>query len=92
MCLAPSMYMCPVCGYPELAEEPWDNGAASDEICPCCGTHFGYDDSAGGDAGDRERVWRALRLAWEDKGCPWFSSRTTPRAGWNPHDQLLAFQ
>ena len=34
---------CPVCGV-ELALKPWDGDSQSDEICPGCGTQFGYDD------------------------------------------------
>ena len=36
---------CPACGFP-LEFEPWANGSPSDEICPCCGIQFGYDDAA----------------------------------------------
>lgn len=85
------MNLCPVCGYPELTEPAWENAVGSDEICPSCGTHLGYDDAAGGDAGDRERVWRELRAVWERRGCPWWSIHRTPPAGWNPRGQLGAF-
>lgn len=71
-CLALHMHLCPVCGYPNLADPPWRDGSASDEICVCCGTHFGFDDAAAGDAGQRERTWITLRQAWTEKGCPWF--------------------
>jgi len=47
-------YLCPVCGYHDLYGPPWLNGSASDEICPSCDTHFGYEDAAGGDAARRE--------------------------------------
>lgn len=57
-------YLCPVCGFPNLEEPPWNNDAGSDEICPSCGTHFGYDDAAGGDAAARETVYRRLRARW----------------------------
>ncbi len=90
-CLALRMHLCPVCGYPELREPAWDNGSGSDAICPCCGTHFGYDDAAGGDAAERERAWSELRRAWENKGCPWFSVQRTPPVGWDPHAQMRAF-
>ena len=49
--------VCLACGYGELTESPWSNGSPSDEICPACGTHFGFDDVAGGDpAGTRGRL------------------------------------
>ncbi|RAI82673.1 hypothetical protein BFS35_003020 [Macrococcoides goetzii] len=43
------MYICPVCGYNQLEEEPYkffdDNiFNASFEICSCCGFQFGFDD------------------------------------------------
>jgi hypothetical protein len=47
------IYLCPVCGYDWLTEEPLVGPSASDEICPVCGIHFGYDDAAGGRAEDR---------------------------------------
>ncbi len=81
-------YLCPVCGYPELVDPPWDNDSGSDEICPSCGTHFGYHDAAGGDAGRREEVYRRLREAWRSAGYPWFAPDEPPPAGWNPEEQL----
>jgi hypothetical protein len=84
-------FLCPVCGFGDLAEAPWSNGAASDEICPCCGTHFGYDDAAGGDAGRREALHRELRRRWEVQGFPWFSRSTTAPAGWAPSAQVRVF-
>ena len=50
-------HTCPVCGYAGLDDPPWQGGAPSDEICPSCGTHFGYDDAAGGDV---ERMQAAI--------------------------------
>ena len=85
-------YLCPVCGYPELTEPPWTNEAPSDEICPSCGTHFGYDDVAGGDAGRREAVYRSRREGWKSAGCPWFSHGRPPPAGWNAEEQLEAVE
>jgi rubredoxin len=61
-------YLCPVCGYPELSEPPWNNESPSDEICPSCGTQFGYDDVVGGDAGKREALYRRRREAWRVAG------------------------
>ncbi len=90
-CLAWSMYRCPICGYPDLAEPAWDNGTGSDEICPCCGTHLGYDDAAGGDAAERERTWVSLRQSWLVNGCPWFSQKRRPPAGWSASAQMSTF-
>jgi hypothetical protein len=85
----PDAYLCFVCGFPGLGEPPWNNDAASDEICPSCGTHFGYDDAAGGDAAAREAVYRQRRAAWIAGGMKWWSS-TSPPAGWEPDAQLRA--
>jgi hypothetical protein len=81
-------YLCPVCGYPELRDQPWENDAPSDEICPSCGTHFGYDDVAGGDAGRREQVWRERRAEWKTLGMPWFSKGQPRPSDWRPQEQL----
>jgi len=39
-------HTCPVCGFAELTQPPYDStGCASFEICPSCGTEFGYHDA-----------------------------------------------
>lgn len=81
-------FVCPVCGFPGLSEAPWSNDSSSDEICPSCGTHFGYDDVAGGDAAKREAVYRNGRSAWRDNGYRWFSTHHGPPEGWDPEVQL----
>jgi rubredoxin len=81
-------FVCPVCGFPDLLEPPWSNDSPSDEICPSCGTHFGYDDVAGGDAAKREVVYRDRRSAWRANGCRWFSTGRKPPDGWDPEAQL----
>ena len=43
-CTPALVAMCPACGFDALDEEPWSDDSASDEICPCCALHFGYDD------------------------------------------------
>ena len=68
---------CPVCGYPNLALPPEQEGM----ICPCCGTEFGYDDQI---ASHEE-----LRRGWLLRGAPWFSRYTQPPPGWNAAVQLL---
>lgn len=81
-------YLCPVCGYDALDEPPWTNDAPSDEICPSCGTHFGYDDVAGGDAAARIGVHHRLRDRWVRAGCPWFSATRPAPVGWDAKVQL----
>jgi hypothetical protein len=76
-------FNCPVCGYGNLTEPPYDlHGCGSFEICPCCGTEFGYDDVS--------RSHADLTAAWLALGAQWWS-KTTPRpARWNALDQLRA--
>jgi hypothetical protein len=62
-------FICPVCDWPNLREKP----DCSFEICPQCGTEFGYDD-AGASHAD-------LRAEWVAGGRKfWRSSNTTTGA------------
>ena len=83
-------FLCPVCGYPDLYDEPWTDGSPSDEICPSCGTQFGYDD-AGMDAAAITGRHAQLRQEWRASGCRWFSSSRLPPASWDPSEQLVVF-
>lgn len=76
-------YTCPVCGWPELSEPPYDeSGCASFEICPCCGVEFGYDDAVKGETHERARArWIAGGMKW------WSTSRPAPK-DWNAPRQL----
>lgn len=83
-------FVCPVCGYPGLTEEPWTMGPEYDspsyETCPSCGTEFGYTDFRPGRAERHERQ-RELRSAWIAASRPWddLSSYPTPsELGWEP--------
>ena len=69
-------HRCPVCGYSELSEPPENY-----EICPCCGTEFGYD--------DRLSTHAELRRHWLLTGGPWFDFGTPIPANWNPYEQVL---
>jgi hypothetical protein len=66
---------CPVCGLDKLPKplEEFD-------ICPCCGTEFGYDDLSMNHA--------QLRLRWINAGANWWSETTLPPAMWSPITQL----
>jgi len=81
-------YVCPACGYDNLAESPWEDGRRSDEICPSCGIYFGYDDAAGGDLQAREVVYGRWRRAWIDGGMTWFSASREAPPAWDPARQL----
>ena len=60
-------YVCPVCDYPGLLEPAWVDDVGSQEICPRCGTQFGYDDAAGGDSERRALRHQELRAQWESR-------------------------
>lgn len=70
-------YHCPVCGFSELSDPPTDFN-----ICPSCGTEFGYDDFA--------IDHQALRNRWIVNGAQWFAVDEWPEPhGWNPFVQLI---
>jgi len=73
------MYICPVCGF-----EKMDGPPADFNICPCCGTEFGYDDF--------EKSYQDLSYRWIASGCPWFSPLEGPPPAWNAKRQLLNVQ
>ena len=77
-------FVCPVCGYPNLAEPPYDGTSPSYEICPSCGTEFGYEDSG--------RSHAELRHAWVDGGCRWWATYDKPPKGWDPLQQLRGLE
>src|SRR5579863_1109345 len=70
-------YSCPVCGYTGLLAPPVDH-----EICPCCGTHFGYHDWA--------LSHEELTKIWIGNGARWFDHDTPPPAHWNALQQLFS--
>jgi len=67
---------------------PWAGESPSDEICPCCGIQFGYDDAVGGDPGKRNELYARWRRVWVESGMKWFSKSTRPPIGWDPMKQL----
>lgn len=68
-------FVCPVCGWPNLPDPPQDY-----EICPSCGTEFGYDDFT--------RSHAELRAEWMANGMAWHGAAPKP-LGWNPKGQLV---
>jgi hypothetical protein len=77
-------HICPVCGYPNLEEPPYDQyGCPSSEICPCCGTEFGYDDA--------NISHNELRNKWIIKGMKWYVKEKQPE-GWDVNVQLKALE
>src|SRR5205823_3276782 len=80
-------FHCPACGFGELLEPPWRDGAeASHDLCPCCGIQFGLDDQADGDIERRAEVHRRWRARWIEQGSRWFSSDPSPPL-WDPSRQ-----
>lgn len=79
------MHVCPVCGYPELAEPPRSpSGGGSYEICPSCGFQFGVDDD------DRGKTYDEARMAWLAAGSPWSSKGIPAPKGWRAQAQISA--
>lgn len=77
------LFICPVCGYPNLDETPRQEvSGASYEICPSCGFQFGVTDE---DEGYSYEHWRQQ---WIDRGMPWWSNSRRPPEGWQPKHQL----
>jgi hypothetical protein len=73
--------LCPVCGFAGLTEPPYDSaGCASFDICPCCGTEFGYDDAT--------KSHGELRKDWLAAGASWRSKAQGPPPNWDPLTQL----
>lgn len=72
---------CRVCGVTQ-ALPPWgdDGRTPSFEVCDCCGTEFGYEDSTAAST-------RNARSAWITKGAPWFDVKARPE-GWDLEAQL----
>lgn len=68
-------YTCPVCGYDKLEDPP-----SHHEICPSCGTQFGYHDFT--------KTHAELRAVWIAHGLRWHSKVDTPPPYWNPFEQL----
>jgi len=59
-----------------------DRPASDFNICPSCGTEFGYSDS--------RRDVAELRADWIEDGAPWRSTVITKPETWNAYVQLFA--
>lgn len=67
---------CPVCGYNEMPYAP-----VPENICPCCGTEFGFD--------DYYHTRDQLRQMWIRANFPWFDDIIRPPKNWSPALQLI---
>jgi len=63
------MIYCPVCGF-----GPWDDPISPHNICPCCFTEYGFDDTS-----DRQLKW--IREMW-------FEDKSYMPLNWDPNKQL----
>ncbi|MDR2092390.1 MAG: hypothetical protein LBP58_03595, partial [Azoarcus sp.] len=72
---------CRVCGY-KLTDPSWgiDGNSPTWEICPCCGTEFGYEDCT-------LMSVRKRREEWILKGKKWFDIQKMP-INWDCNIQL----
>jgi hypothetical protein len=61
---------CPVCES-ALDFEPWPGGISSQEICPFCGIHFGYNDA-------RPDLRQAVYAEWRGE---WIAAGRRPITG-----------
>jgi hypothetical protein len=76
-------FVCPVCGYDGLDEDPRPvSGGGSFEICPSCGFQFGVTDD------DRGLTYNDWRRQWIAGGMVWDKGRSKPPDGWDPVRQL----
>lgn len=77
-------YTCPVCGYDKIENPIYDSrGNGTDEICSCCGFHFGCDDWP-----DKEKSYNEWRKKWIKNGCKWWAYKEAPPEDWDPKKQL----
>ncbi len=70
-------FLCPVCGYPSLTEDPQ---MMHYNICPSCGVEFGLDDA--------HLSWDELRADWIAKGMKWWANSLYQPVNWNPEEQV----
>lgn len=77
-------YKCLICNYDGLFEEPYSNGIASDEICPCCGFQYGYDDFDD----NKDKLYENWREKWISNGCKWYSRGRKPPENWDVNKQM----
>ena len=74
--------ICPVCGYDDLSEPPYDKyNEPSYEICPCCGFEFGYDDFY------KHYTFKDFREKWIKEGAKLFNKERFSR-NWNESEMI----
>lgn len=81
--------LCPVCGLLQ-DKAPWGIDSSSDEICSCCGIHYGYDDGERltfEGAADQFPLYSKWRTEWITGGMQWWASWKKP-SDYDPVKQL----
>jgi len=69
-----NLKICPVCGYDQLKEAPFDSfGYPSYEICSCCGYEYGFDDESEGIS------FNEYREEWIKKGFKYRDQEEKPQ-------------
>jgi len=71
-------YICPVCGYNRLEENPLE---MSEEICLSCRFQFGYSFAEG-------YAFETWRKKWIEEGMRWSGIVVKPPTDWTPEIQL----
>ncbi len=76
-----SIYFCRICGLKQL-EPPWgfDNDSPSHDICACCKTEFGYEDSS-------LKAIKVNRARWLQSGSDWWHPEQKPE-NWSREEQM----
>lgn len=75
-------YICPVCGFDKLDEEPYDlKGRGNFDICACCRFQYGVTDD------DKGYSFEDYRKKWLKNGAKWFIKGAKP-TGWDLKKQL----
>jgi len=77
-------YICPICGYDKLKEDPYNNGVLSSfDICLCCGFEFGVTYNNELDKEIRiyseEQAVEYYRKMWILTGALWFYEQVYER-------------
>lgn len=89
-------YICPICGYDKLKNNPTQD---SYEICPCCGYEFGSFEYNKEDISkyfpkfqENPEVFSFIRNQWIGNNFTWWSKNTQKPKNWNPISQLNNLQ
>ncbi|WP_255298403.1 hypothetical protein [Brevibacillus dissolubilis] len=77
-------HTCIVCGYDNLEYPQYENGYATQTICPCCGFQVGFHD----DAMEDPYTIEEFREEWIKHGATWYSKYHPEPADFDGKKQL----